>query len=86
MEDHDLDRLERNLEEVQARLRELADQDRFGVMISIIRKPGWTTPAELYLVASTLDVVARQLEIIDKLSASLIEGGLLVSVGEVAAA
>lgn len=85
MEDHDLDRLERNVEEVQARLQELADEDRFRVLIPIIKERGWTTPAEIYLFASTLDVVGRQLEIIDKLSASLIEGSLKASAGEVAA-
>jgi hypothetical protein len=85
VEDHDLDRLERNIEEVQARLRELADEDRFRVLIPIIKKRGWTTPAELYHFSSTLDVVGRELEIIDKLSASLIEGSLKASVKEVAA-
>lgn len=82
MEDHDVGRLEQNIEQVQSRLRELVELDRFGELIPIIKKPGWTTPAEFYLVASTIDVVGRQIEIIDQLSQGLLEGSRMVSVRE----
>lgn len=85
MEDHDVGQLEKSIEQVQARLRMLVDEDRFAELIRIIRKPGWTTPAEFYLVNSGIDIVGRQIEIVDQLSRSLLEGGQRVSVKERAA-
>ena len=85
MEDHDVGQLEKNIEQVQVRLRALVEEDRYAELIRIIRKPGWTTPAEFHLVSSGIEIVGRQIEIIDQLSRGLLEGGQKVTVKEHAA-
>lgn len=85
MEDHDVGLLEKNIEQVQVRLRALVDEDRFAELIRIIKNPGWTTPAEFYLVTTAVDTVGRQIEIVDQLSRGLLEGSQKVSVRERAA-
>ena len=85
MEDHDVGQLEKNIEQVQVRLRALVEEDRYAELIRIIRKPGWTTPAEFHLVNSGIEIVGRQIEIIDQLSRGLLEGGQKVTVKEHAA-
>ncbi len=79
MEDHDVGQLEKHIEQVQDRLRALADEDRFAELIRIIRNPGWTTPAEFHLVNTGIKIVGRQLEIVDQLSIGLLEGSQKVS-------
>jgi hypothetical protein len=78
VEEHDVGELERDIEQVQVRLRALVDEDRFAELIRIIRNPGWTTPAEFYLVRSTVEIVGRQIEIVDHLSRGLLEGSQMV--------
>jgi hypothetical protein len=85
VEDHDVGRLEKDIEQVQYRLREFVDRDRFAELIPIIKKPGWTTPAEFYLVSRAIDTISRQLEIVDYISEGLVEGARMVSVEERAA-
>jgi len=85
MKDHDVGQLEKNIEQVQVRLRALVEEDRYAELIRIIRKPGWTTPAEFHLVNSGIEIVGRQIEIIDQLSRGLLEGGQKVTVKEHAA-
>jgi hypothetical protein len=85
VEDHDVGQLERSIEQVQVRLRTLVDEDRFAELIRVIKKPGWTTPAEFYLVNTTVEIAARQIEIIDQLSIGLLEGSQKVGVREGAA-
>lgn len=85
MEDHDVGQLEKNIEQVQVRLRALVDEDRYAELIRIIRKPGWTTPAEFYLVNTAVEIVGQQIEIIDQLSRGLLEGSQKVSIREHAA-
>ena len=85
MEDHNVGQLEKNIEQVQVRLRALVEEDRYAELIRIIRKPGWTTPAEFHLVNSGIEIVGRQIEIIDQLSRGLLEGGQKVTVKEHAA-
>jgi hypothetical protein len=85
VEDHDVGQLEKNIEQVQVRLRALVEEDRYAELIRIIRKPGWTTPAEFHLVNSGIEIVGRQIEIIDQLSRGLLEGGQKVTVKEHAA-
>jgi hypothetical protein len=85
MEDHDVGQLEKNIEQVQVRLRTLANEDRFAELIRIIKNPGWTTPAEFHLVNTAVEIVGRQLEIVDQLSLGLLEGSQKVSIREHAA-
>lgn len=85
MEEHDVGQLEKHIEQVQARLRSLVDEDRYAELIRIIRKPGWTTPAEFHLVNTGIEIVGRQIDILDHLSIGLLEGSQKVSSRERAA-
>jgi hypothetical protein len=85
VEDHDVGRLESNIQQVQTRLREYVDRDRFAELLPYIKKPGWTTPAEFYLVATTVDTIGRQLDVIDQMTEGLLEGSRLVEIKERAA-
>jgi hypothetical protein len=79
VEDHDVGQLEKHIEQVQDRLRALADEDRFAELIRIIRNPGWTTPAEFQLVNIGVEIVGRQLDLVEQLSVGLLEGAEKVS-------
>ena len=59
---HDLSQLERHLENLQQRVAELHNLDLSKEMLPIIRKPGWTTPAEYVLVLSTVEALTHNLE------------------------
>lgn len=85
MEEHDVGQLEKNIEQVQVRLQTLVDEDRFAELIRIIRNPGWTTPAEFHLVSTGVEIVGRQIEIVDQLSRGLLEGSQKVTIRERAA-
>jgi hypothetical protein len=85
MEDHDVGLLEKNIEQVQVRLQALVDEDRFAELIRIIKNPGWTTPAEFHLVNTGVEIVGRQIEIVDQLSLGLLEGSQKVTIRERAA-
>ena len=61
----DTKRLEGQLDGIQRRLRLIVEQDRLAELIPIWRRPGWTTPAELFLVGEALagiDVHVQELE------------------------
>jgi hypothetical protein len=85
MEDHDVGLLEKNIEQAQVRLQALVDEDRFAELIRIIKNPGWTTPAEFHLVNTAVEIVGRQIEIVDQLSLGLLEGAQKVTIRERAA-
>ena len=59
---HDLSQLERHLENLQQRVAELHNLNLSREMLPIIRKPGWTTPAEYVLVLSTVEALTHNLE------------------------
>jgi hypothetical protein len=80
MPPHNIDALSRQVKTLQRRLRQLADEDELRELLLIIRRPGWTTPAEFTLVASivrTLDVHARAMT---ELKSNLLEGSGQVGV------
>lgn len=79
MEEHDVGQLEKHIEQVQGRLRALVDEDRFAELIRIIRNPGWTTPAEFHLVNTGVEIVGRQIDVLEHLSIGLLEGSQKVS-------
>ncbi len=79
MGEHDVGQLELHIEQVQGRLRALADEDRFAELIRIIKNPGWTTPAEFHLVTTGVEIVGRQIDILEDLSIAVLEGAKKIS-------
>ena len=82
---HDIGRLEKSINALQDRLSILAAEDDYVELIKIIRRPGWTTPAEFRLVTTIVDTFARQVEVLDTLKGDLIQVSQVVGTHERAA-
>ena len=59
---HDLSRLEHHLETLDLRVRELASLGLTKELLLIIHGPGWTTPAELFLVSNAVESLTHSIE------------------------
>ena len=81
MERHELDvgRLEKHIYTVRERLEVVAQGDDFEELIKIIRRPGWTTPAEFRLVLGIVETIGRQVDAIEHLKTGLLEGSRQVA-------
>lgn len=81
MERHELDvgRLEKHISTVRERLEVVAQGDDFEELIKIIRRPGWTTPAEFRLVLGIVETIGRQVDVIEHLKTGLLEGSRQVA-------
>ena len=84
---HDMDvgRLEKSINTVSERLEVVAQGDDFAELIKIIKKPGWTTPAEFTLVVGIVETIGRQIEVIEYLKRDLVHGSRQVAAGGVKA-
>ncbi len=76
--DHDLDKLGRQLKDLDTLLGRFAAAERRRELIKIIKVPGWTTPAEYLLVSSIVTNAIAQLKALEKLEVSLLEASKLV--------
>ena len=56
----------------------MADTQDLEEMISIIHKPGWTTPAEYVLVSGLVDTMHEQAMVLASLRQTLLNGGRTV--------
>jgi len=54
MKKRELERMETQIKELHTTLKSLADDKVFGELIRIIRRPGFTRPAEAAFLAGTL--------------------------------
>jgi hypothetical protein len=77
-ETHDVAILERQLVTLQRRLRKIVEQDRLAELIPIWKRPGWTTPAEFFLVREALTGIDAQVRNLEKNINVAIEGSELV--------
>jgi hypothetical protein len=55
MHQHELTRFENNVKELHGHLTHLADTAGFDEFVSIIHRPGFTTPAETLLFGAVVD-------------------------------
>ncbi|MEU9048329.1 MULTISPECIES: hypothetical protein [unclassified Kitasatospora] len=55
--------------------------DGFDELLTIIHRPGWTTPAEIALVTGAVDVLIRQTEIVAEARKGLMDGARSVAAG-----
>ena len=81
----DIGRLEKSINGVRERMEVLAQGDDLAELIKLIRKPGWTTPAEFRLVYGVVQTINRQVEVIEHLQTDLLEGSRQVTAGRVEA-
>jgi hypothetical protein len=75
---HDLDKLGRQLKDLDELLGKFAAAERRRQLIKIIKVPGWTTPAEFLLVSSIVENITVQLKALESLEANLVKGAELV--------
>jgi hypothetical protein len=76
--DHDIDRLAEKIKGLIAEIDKYAGDDRWNVLLDIIYKKGWTTPAEFRLVSGVVENMTEQIHVMTKLQETLFEGSRLV--------
>jgi hypothetical protein len=76
--EHNLAHLEARIKELSTQLATMADTQDLEEMISIIHKPGWTTPAEYVLVSGLVDTMHEQAKVLASLRQTLLNGGRTV--------
>ena len=75
---HDLDKLSRQLKDLDTLLGRFAAAERRRELIRIIKIPGWTTPAEFLLVSGIVTNITAHLKALEKLEVNLLEASKLV--------
>jgi hypothetical protein len=77
-EKHDLKRLEERIDLLSKSMAKMADVKDVKELITIIHKPGWTTPAEFALVAGIVDSMIAHADAMHGLKETLIKGSRAV--------
>jgi hypothetical protein len=84
MEKHQLSLLEAHIHAVKATHMTLADSSELDELLTIIHRPGWTTPAEWMLVATSLEYLAAQTKLVATLRQNLLTGARAVGKSQAA--
>jgi len=77
----DIARLEKKVTALSNALAKLNTPEDWKRLILILRRPGWTTPAELILVTAVLDNLQAQAVALAGLKAQLLKGSEAVGGG-----
>ncbi|HSX02130.1 MAG TPA: hypothetical protein VLI05_02325 [Candidatus Saccharimonadia bacterium] len=75
---HDIDRLEREIKALQLDLNKIAGSARWIELLKMIHFPGYTTPAEFYLVDNVVKSMAGQVRVLQHLEQTLFEGSHII--------
>ena len=81
--DHDIDKLAAKIKGLTVEIDKYAGDDRWNVLLDIIYRKGWTTPAEYRLVSGLVENMTEQVRVLAKLQDTLFEGSRLVLQKEV---
>ena len=84
MTDHkvDIHKLEKQITDVSDALANLGSKEDFLNLVKIIRRPGWTTPAEFQLVRAVLESMEAQTRQLQELKGNLMRASERVGVPE----
>jgi hypothetical protein len=74
MAGHDIKGLEKSITALSKALANLNSADDFRKLILIIKKPGWTTPAEFMFAAGLVDSMLGQVKAMDQMKDVLLKG------------
>lgn len=77
----DIKRLEKKVTDLSDALAKLNSKEDFKKLILILRRPGWTTPAEYIFASSIVDTMTAQVKALDKLKGDLLKGSDVVGRG-----
>lgn len=86
MEKHELTQLEGEIQALKTSHASLASGDSLNELLTIIHRPGWTTPAELAFVRTGLESVRAQTAQLNALTNGLLAAAKLVGAGRAAGA
>lgn len=76
--DHDINKLAKNIRGLVAEIDKYAGDKRWNVLLELIYKKGWTTPAEYRLVSGIVGNMREQVKVLAKLQDTLMEGSQAV--------
>lgn len=76
--DHDIDKLAKNIKRLVAEIDKYAGDKRWNVLLEIIYKKGWTTPAEYRLVSGIVANMHEQIKVLARLQDTLMDGSKAV--------
>lgn len=77
---HNIPGLEKKITDLSKALANLSSEDDLRELIRIIRKPGWTTPAEFILVSGMVDTMAAQVKALSQMKDVLLKGSSKVAI------
>jgi hypothetical protein len=77
---HDLGRLERQITDLSKALKSLSDDQDLVELLKIIKRPGWTTPAEFVFVTGIAESLSVQVKAVQSLKKILVNGSRQVGV------
>lgn len=76
--DHDIDKLAKNIKGLVAEIDKYTGDKRWNVLLELIYKKGWTTPAEYRFVNGIVTNMHDQIRVLAKLQDTLMEGSQAV--------
>lgn len=77
-DDHDIDKLAKKIKGLVAEIDKYAGDKRWNVLLELIYKKGWTTPAEYRLVYGVVTNIHQQIKVLSDLQDTLMEGSQAV--------
>jgi hypothetical protein len=72
--DHDIKGLEKKVTDLSDALAHLSSADDFRRLIQILKRPGWTTPAELIFTGAIVDSMLAQTRALAAQKQELLKG------------
>jgi len=79
MPPHDIGALEKKVTDLSNALAHLSSADDFKKLILILRRPGWTTPAEFIFAAAAIDSMLAQTKALTAQKQELLKGAEAVA-------
>ena len=70
----DIKKLEKKVTDLSDALANLGSRDDFKRLILILKRPGWTTPAEYIFASAIVDSMQNQAAALAKLKTDLLKG------------
>lgn len=77
---HDLGRLEKQITDLSKALKSLSDDQDLVELLKIIKRPGWTTPAEFVFVTGIAENLSVQIKAAQALKRVLVSGSRQVGI------
>ena len=74
MEKRELEHLERQIHELHAVTKALAEGEDYATMLRVIWKPGFTTPAEILVILGMVEAMTQQTRTLTSLRSALLAG------------